>query len=115
MRIAALVMLFCFFSSHAHAYTTEHHFVNMSRNVANIIGSPFKALFRSGPGDIVRMYNYEVKEREKPENRGRLFYKVYALASAPIVETKALVDGVTSSVFHAGKFVSEFLSIFFCD
>lgn len=61
---------------------TEHHLVNMSRHLANMIGAPVKALFIEGPQEIRKMYTYEVREREKSEKRHRLFRKLYALMSA---------------------------------
>ena len=115
LHAAVILVILCSCCSQAHAYTTEHHLVNMSRHLANMIGAPVKALFIEGPQEIRKMYTYEVREREKPEKRDRLFRKLYALMSAPVVATKKLVDGATTSVTYAGKFISEFFSIPFCD
>jgi hypothetical protein len=108
----ALVFLLC---HSACAYTTEHHVVNMSRDLVNMIAAPFKAVFLKGPQAVKKMYHYEVHGREKPENRRQLLHKMYAIVSAPAVETKAVIDGVVSSVIFAGKFFKEFLSIPFSD
>lgn len=102
-------------SSRADAYVTEHHLVNMSRDAANIIAAPVKAIFINGPKAIKKMYRYEVHEQEKPEKRHLLHHKIYSIVSAPAVETKAVIDGVVSSVTYAGKFLKEFLSIPFSD
>jgi phosphoribosylformylglycinamidine (FGAM) synthase-like enzyme len=97
------------------AYTTEHHLVNMSRAAANMIAAPVKAVFINGPKAVKNMHQYEVRDREKPENRDLLRHRLFAIVSAPAVETKAIIDGVVSSVTFAGKFLKEFLSIPFAD
>jgi hypothetical protein len=109
---SAVILLLC---PAAHAYVTEHHLVNMSRDAANIVAAPFKALFINGPRAIKNMYRYEVHEQEKPEKRRLMHHRLYSIVSAPAVETKAAIDGVVSSVTFAGKFLKEFLSIPFSD
>ncbi|MFA6384664.1 MAG: hypothetical protein WCY10_04755, partial [Candidatus Omnitrophota bacterium] len=94
---------------------TEHHLVNMSRDLANIVAAPVKAVFLNGPRAVKKMYQYEVHGQEKPEKRRLLHHKIYSIVSAPAVETKAVIDGVVSSVTFAGKFLKEFLSIPFSD
>lgn len=118
MRIKNDVLIVAFslvLSGNCLAYTPEHHAVNMGRDLLNVVASPIKAIFVQGPKDIVKMYDYEVKGREKPEDRNLLRYKIYAIVSAPAVETKAIIDGVVKSVTYTGKFFKEFLSIPFSD
>lgn len=99
----------------SYGYTTEHHLVNMGRNLLNVIFSPLKGAIIKGPQEIKKMYSYEVHEREKPYKRGLLRYKIFALWRAPGVELKAIVDGVTNSIVSAGNFFKETLSIVFSD
>jgi hypothetical protein len=116
IRAFFIALILCLFAcADSSAYTTEHHLVNMSRDLSNMIAAPVKAVFINGPKAVKKMYKYEVRKREKPEKRDLLRYKLYAVASAPAVETKAIIDGVVSSVTFAGKFLKEFLSIPFCD
>jgi hypothetical protein len=110
-----LCILLLLAPSAANAYITEHHLVNMSRDIANVVAAPFKAVFINGPKAIKKMYRYEVHEQEKPEKRHLAHHKIYSIISAPAVETKAAIDGVVSSVTYAGKFFKEFLSIPFSD
>jgi len=87
----------------------------MSRNLANVLAAPVKAVFINGPKAVKKMYHYEVHGREKPEKRRLLCHRIYSVVSAPAVEAKAVIDGVVSSVTFAGKFCKEFLSIPFSD
>ena len=117
-RIISLIILFCFFitfSTDCFAYTTPHHLVNMGRDILNVISSPIKALFYKGPQNVKKMYKYEVCEREKPEKRGLLRYKLFAIISAPAVEIKTVIDGIVDSAAYSGKFCKELLSIPFSD
>ncbi|MCU0650865.1 MAG: hypothetical protein MUC52_01345 [Candidatus Omnitrophica bacterium] len=114
-RTVLFSAIFLYASTASFAYTTEHHAVNMSRALANMVAAPVKAVFISGPKAIKEMYTYEVHEREKEEKRAQLRHKLYAIISAPAVETKAAIDGVVNTVTYAGKFFKEFLSIPFCD
>jgi hypothetical protein len=115
-RICCLSIVFvCFAFKSAFAYSTEHHLVNMGRDLLNVIASPVKGALFQGPANIKKMYDYEVHGREKPEKRGLLRYKLFALWSAPAVELKAIIDGLVSSVSYAGSFCKEFLSIPFSD
>jgi len=61
------------------------------------------------------MYKYEVYEREKPEKRRLLRYKLFAIISAPAVEIKTVIDGIVDSAAYSGKFCKELLSIPFSD
>jgi hypothetical protein len=115
IKIIILLSLSLFLSGKSYAYTTEHHLVNMGRDVLNVVFSPLKGAFIQGPHDIKKVYNYEVYEREKPEKRGLLRYKIFAVCSAPAVELKAIIDGAVNSVTSAGKFFKESLCIFFSD
>jgi phosphoribosylformylglycinamidine (FGAM) synthase-like enzyme len=110
--MSVCILLFC---PAADAYTTEHHLVNMSRDLANVVAAPVKAVFINGPRAIKKMYRYEVHGQEKPENRQLLHHRIYSMVSSPAVESKALIDGVVSSVTFAGKFFKELLSIPFSD
>jgi len=110
-----LFLIFLLYSPHAWAYTPEHHLVNMGRDLLNVIASPVKAVFKEGPKNIRKMYEYEVYGREKPEKRGLIRYKLFALFRAPAVGLKAIIDGAVSSVSYAGSFCKELLSIPFSD
>ncbi len=117
-KIISIILLFCLFitfSGRCFAYTTPHHLVNMGRDILNVISSPFKALFYKGPQNVKKMYKYEVYEREKPEKRGLLRYKFFAIISAPAVEVKTFIDGIVESAAYSGKFCKELLSIPFSD
>ncbi|MFH1655031.1 MAG: hypothetical protein ABH954_00260 [Candidatus Omnitrophota bacterium] len=114
-RILITAILFLTLTSPSFAYTTIHHFVNMGRDILNAASAPVKAVFINGPKNVKKMYEYEVYEREKPEKRNLLRYKLFAIISAPAVEMKALIDGVVDSVTYTGKFCKEFLSIPFSD
>ena len=115
LKVWALAFVFLLFAARAHAYTTEHHLINMGRDLLNVVASPVKAALKQGPEDVRKMYQYEVYEREKPEKRGRFRYKLFALLSAPAVELKAIIDGTVQSVSFAGSFCKELLSIPFSD
>jgi len=114
-NIIIVLSLILFLSGESYGYTTEHHLVNMGRDLLNVVASPLKGLFINGPQDVKKMYKYEVDEREKPEKRGLLRYKIFAIWSAPAVELKAIIDGLVNSVASGGKFFKEFLSIPFSD
>lgn len=113
--IIILLSLILFLCGESYGYSTEHHLVNMGRDLLNVVFSPVKGVFINGPRDIKKMYKYEVHEREKPEKRGLLRYKIFAVWSAPAVELKAIIDGLVNSVASGGKFLKEFLSIPFSD
>ncbi len=115
IRIILVCILVINLPSLSFAYTTTHHFVNMGRDILNFISAPLKAIFIAGPGNVKKMYKYEVAEREKPEKRNLLKFKLFAIISAPAVEIKALIDGIVESVSYSGKFCKELLSIPFSD
>jgi len=115
INVIILLGLFLFLSQKSYAYTTEHHLVNMGRDLLNVVAFPLKAIFILGPQEIKTMYKYEVYEREKPEKRGLLRYKLFAVWSAPAVELRTVIDGLVNSVAAGGKFFKEFLSIPFSD
>ncbi|MDD5347046.1 MAG: hypothetical protein PHT59_00355 [Candidatus Omnitrophica bacterium] len=115
MKVFVLVPFIASCRVCAYAYSTEHHAVNMGRDLLNVVASPIKAVVYEGPRDIKQMYQYEVYGREKPEKRGLLRYKLFALWSAPAVELKAVINGLVQSVSFAGDFCKELLSIPFSD
>ena len=114
-RILITTCLFLTLTSPSFAYTTPHHFVNMGRDLLNVVVSPVKAVFVNGPKNVKKMYKYEVYERERPEKRKLFRYKLFAIISAPAVEIKALIDGIVDSISYSGKFCKEFLSLTFSD
>lgn len=117
-KIISFTVFLClcaFLTQQVYAYTPTHHLVNMGRDLLNVLASPFKAIFIKGPKEVKKMYDYEVHGREKPEKRGLLRYKLFAIWSAPAVEIKSVLDGVVDSVSYAGKFCKELLSLPFSD
>lgn len=109
------VLFFAFIPLVSYSHSTRHHLIDMGKSLVECVGAPFYHTFVQGPKDVKAEYNYEVWEREKPEKRGLLKYKLFGIWRAPGVEAKAIVDGVVESVKSAGNFVKEFLSIFFSD
>ena len=110
-----LCAFICSLPARGHAYTTEHHLINMGRDLSNIAASPVKGVFTNGPREVKKMFRYEVFEQEKPENNKRLRSVLFALWSSPSVEIKSIVDGIVDSSRYTGKFIKEFLSIPFSD
>lgn len=113
--ILIVITLILFFSSQAHAYSPRHHLINMGKTLIKFSLSPLYGLFIKGPQNVKKAYLYEVYGREKPEKRGRLPYKLFALWRAPGEQIKGTIDGVVDSVEAGGQFLKEFLSIFFSD
>jgi hypothetical protein len=110
-----ICLFICSLPARCHAYTTEHHLINMGRNLLNIVASPIKGVFINGPREVKKKFRYEVFEQENPENNKRLGSFLFALWSSPAVEVKSIVDGIVDSSCYAGKFIKEFLSIPFSD
>jgi hypothetical protein len=110
-----LITLTMFISSQAYAYSIRHHLINMGKNLVEIATSPLYGTFVKGPRNIKQAYQYEVWGREKPEKRGLLRYKFFALWRAPGEEVKGIIDGLIGSIQACGCFLKEFISIFFSD
>lgn len=111
--IVTLIIILCF--SNAYAYSIRHHLINMGKNLVEVVLSPLYGLFIKGPMNIKKAYNYEVYGREKPEKRGLLRYKLFAIWRSPGEQIKGTIDGLVDSVKSAGQFSKELLSIFFSD
>ncbi|MFH1578124.1 MAG: hypothetical protein ABIC18_03525 [Candidatus Omnitrophota bacterium] len=111
--ITALIMsVFC---SQTQAYSVRHHLINMGKSLVELTFSPLYGAFVKGPKNIKEAYEYEVYGSEKPEKQGLLRKKLFAFWRAPGEETKGLIDGIIGSTKAGGRFLKEFLSIFFSD
>lgn len=110
--IALIISVSCL---QTEAYSTRHHLINMGKNTVKIAFSPLYGLFIKGPKNIKEAYRYEVYGSDKPEKRGLLRKKLFALWRSPGEAAKGLIDGLTDSAAAGGQFLKEFLSIFFSD
>jgi len=98
-----------------YAHSVRHHLIDMGKSLAKMSTYFFYATFVEGPRNIKKAWQYEVEEREKPEKRGLLRYKIFAIWRAFGEEMKAMVKGVTGSIKAAGNALEELISIFFSD
>jgi len=117
-KISAIFIIFIltiFVGKPVYPYSIRHHLINMGKNLATSVTSPFYGIFIKGPRNIKEAYEYEVWGREKSEKRGLLKYKLFTLRRAPGEEIKGLIDGVVISVKSTGLFLKELVSIFFSD
>ena len=111
-----IITLIIFVYSHqARAHSIRHHLIDMGKNLVRLTISPIYGTFIKGPKNIKEAYNYEVYGSEKPEKRGILRKKLFALWRSPGEEAKGIIDGVVDSVKATGEFLKEFISIFFSD
>lgn len=99
----------------AYALSGRHHLINTCKNLGQAVMAPFYGLLIKGPKNVKQAYKYEVWEREKPEKRGLLRYKMFGLWRAPGEESKGIIDGLTESINFQGQALKEFISIFFSD
>jgi len=111
--IMALVISLC--SRQVFAHSIRHHIIDMGKNLVKLTLSPLYGVFVQGPKNIKEAYTYEVYGSEKPEKRGLLWKKAFAIWRSPGEETKGIIDGLVDSVKAGGDFLKEFLSIFFSD
>ena len=115
-RSLIIITLIIFVYSHqARAHSIRHHLIDMGKNLVRLTISPIYGTFIKGPKNIKEAYNYEVYGSEKPEKRGILRKKLFALWRSPGEEAKGIIDGVVDSVKAGGQFLKEFISIFFSD
>lgn len=113
--VALLVCLVLLPAPPALALSTVHHLYNISRRLVEVAGGPLYGAFVQGPKNVKKTYVSEVWEQEKPENRGLLRQKLFAVWRAPGEEVKAIGDGVADSVSSANRAFKELVSIFFGD
>lgn len=99
----------------AEAYSVRHHLINMGKSLIRLTLSPLYGIFVKGPRNVKAAYEYEAYGSEKPEERGLLRKKLFALWRAPGKEAKGAIDGLVDSVDAGSRFTKEFLSIFFSD
>ncbi len=114
-KVLIIIVLLFSLSFNAYSSSTRHHLINMGKNLTKCIFSPLYGIFIQGPKNIKEAYQYEVWEREKPEKRGQLRYKLFSLWRAPGEETKGIIDGLVDSTKAGGQVLKEFISIFFSD
>ncbi len=114
-KVIIIVIVVLFLPSSVYAYSVRHHLINMGRNLIEFSFSPLYGLFVKAPQNIKKAYIYEVWSREKPEKRGLLHYRIFAIWRAPGEAMKGALDGLVESVKAASNFSKEFLSIFFSD
>lgn len=111
----AVIMVILFWSNEAQALSRSHHLYNIGRNLVKMSVAPLKGIFVTGPRNIKKAYIYEVYEREKIEDRGKLRYKLFGIWRAPGEEIKGIVTGVVEAVECGGEAVKEFTSIIWSD
>ncbi|MCM8789560.1 MAG: hypothetical protein NC916_00855 [Candidatus Omnitrophica bacterium] len=99
----------------AYSRSVPHHVYNISRRLVATAGAPFYGILVDGPRNIKKVWHEEVWGQEKPENRGKLKYRVAAIWRAPGEEMKGIIDGITYSVSNFGAALKELVSIFFGD
>ena len=97
------------------SYSIRHHLINMGKNLVEFTFSPLYGVLIKGPKNIKKAYSYEVWGREKPEKRGLLRYRLFAIWRAPGEEIKGIVEGVEKSITAGANFIKELISIFFSD
>jgi hypothetical protein len=111
--IASLAMSLC--CQQASAHSARHHLINMGKSLFKLTLAPLYGVFVKGPQNIKEAYDYELYGSDKPEKRGLLRKKLFALWRSPGEETKGVIDGLVDGVNAGGQFLKEFLSIFFSD
>ena len=114
-RILIIITLIIFTSGSAGAHSIRHHLIDMGKNLTELTFSGLYGTFIKGPRNIKEAYNYEVYGSEKPEKRGLLRKKLFALWRSPGEEMKGIIDGLVDSAKATGQFLKEFLCIFFSD
>ena len=110
-----IILITLVFSWQVHAHSIRHHLIDMGKNLVKLAFSPLYGIFIKGPRNIKEAYDYEVYGSEKPEKRGLLRKRLFALWRSPGEEAKGIIDGLVESVKAGGQFLKEFLSIFFSD
>lgn len=113
--ILMLLILTFTFTSPIFARSAINHIIKSGNNITKAIGSPFYGLLYKGPKNIKETWQYEVHEREKEEDRGKLKYKLFSIWRAPGDELKGTIDGLTDMVKYSGDALKEILSIPFSD
>ncbi len=98
-----------------YAKSVRGHLFEMGDALCGIVKEPLRGAFISGPENIKKAYMYEVHQREKPEKRGLLRYRLLAFWRAPGEEAKGIVDGCVKGVESLGTMSKECISIFFSD
>ena len=110
-----LICIFLLSPCQTFALSPPHHLYNISRRLCEVVGAPIYGVFFQGPKNIKEAYVSEVWEQEKPENRGQLHRKLFALWRAPGEEAKGIIKGITDSVSSLGQAGTELISLFFGD
>lgn len=115
-KIILVITLTTFvFCNQASAHSIRHHLIDMGKSLVRLTFSPLYGLCIKGPKNIKAAYEYEVYGSEKPEERGLLRKKLFALWRSPGEEAKGIIDGLVDSAVASGQFLKGFLSIFFSD
>ncbi|MFH1339400.1 MAG: hypothetical protein ABIH40_06130 [Candidatus Omnitrophota bacterium] len=112
ITVTVSALVFC---GKAEAHSVRHHLINMGKSLVRLTFSPLYGVFVKGPKNIKEAYEYEVYGSEKPEEKGLLRKKLFAFWRSPGEEAKGAIDGLVDSVDAGGRFMKEFLSIFFSD
>jgi hypothetical protein len=107
------MLLLCY--TEANASSTRHHLINMGKRLIECVSYPLRGVFIKGPANIKAAYQYEVHGREKPEDRGLLRYKLFAIWRSPGEEVKGIIDGLVDGIKSGGQSLKELISIFFGD
>jgi len=97
------------------ARTVKEHILNIIKELSYTPLSVLKGIFLYSVENVKKAYNYEVYQREKPEKRGKLRYKLFAIWRSIGEVGKGVIDGFKESVIHTTRALKELISIFFSD
>ena len=114
-KIIIIALVSVFIISSVYAHSARHHVIDMGKSIIEAVFSPLYGIFIKGPKNVKEAYQYEVHEREDPQKRGLMRYKLFAIWRAPGEEAKGVIDGIVGSVKSLGNSLKEFISIFFSD
>ncbi|MCD6583323.1 MAG: hypothetical protein J7K71_01375 [Candidatus Omnitrophica bacterium] len=113
--LGIFIMWFLLSPSPSFSYSVRGHLINMGKNLVEFTFSPLYGALIKGPKNIKKAYSYEVWGREKPEKRGLLRYRLFAIWRAPGEEVKGIIEGLEKSIIAGADFIKELISIFFSD
>ena len=92
----------------AYSLSCRHHLINAGKNFIQMLISPVRGIFVTGPENVASAYRCEAYEDETPN-------KFFGVWRAPGEELKGVLDGLVKTVDYGRKFLWELISIPFSD
>ena len=114
-KFIIISLILCTYTPLSYAHSARHHLIKATKGIIGAAFSPLYGILIQGPKNIKEAYTYEVYQREKPEKRGQLRYKLFGIWRAPGEEVKGIIDGISDTVTHSTTSLKELVSILFSD